>query len=120
MAHIRAKRGTVSALTADADEFGTMRAPDRGARGKPAMAGGAIREGAGETRTDDRVGGVHGFRGRSGPAKPVRLVTCGFLITGGEPSTVTVRVQFSDRSVDRAGIGTRPAKEGHQVHAIEC
>ena len=102
MAHIRAKRGTVSALTADADEFGTRRAPFSDARGQPAVAGEEIREGSAETGVERCARRDHGFQGRSAPARTVRLVTSGFLMTGGEPSTVTIRVQFSDRSVDRA------------------
>ena len=105
MAHIRAKRGTVSALTADADEFGTVRAR-QGARTKhrprSARAGGEIRVESGGTGTSASAARGCAFRGRSVPARPVRLDCFGFLTAGGEPSTMTVRVQFSDRSFDRA------------------
>src|SRR5882757_5003730 len=106
MAHIRAKRGTVSALAADADEFGAMRGQYRGARG----ARGERRPRADEkilwrisgTEAAGLAGGGCGLRGRNIPARPERLDSLGFLTAGGEPSTVTVRVQLSDRSFDRA------------------
>jgi hypothetical protein len=103
MAHIRAKRGTVSALTADADEFGTVRAP-AGARWKHrASVPGAKMIGMKlESGAVLRASGAGGFRERSLAARPACLGTWGFLRAGGEPSTVTVRVQFSDRSFDRA------------------
>ena len=103
MAHIRAKRGTVSALTADADEFGTMRAQP-GARWNDQLAGAGAEIGADAKSRGAglRCSGEDGFQGRNEPTRPLRLDTYGFLIAGSEPSTVTVRVQFSDRSFDRA------------------
>jgi len=122
MAHIRAKRGTVSALTADADEFGTMRAP-AGAREKdqPAAVGAEIGVGIRASGASLRASGAHGFRGSNIPARPVRLGTYGFLIACSEPSTVTVRVQFSDRSFDRA-TKRRPHfnSEPHNIARLFC
>ena len=106
MAHIRAKRGTVSALAADADEFGAMRTLSQ--TGERAREGRRPRAGAGILRGDCGTGaaelddGDRGLRGRNIPARPERLDFPGFLTAGGEPSTVTVGVQFSDRSFDRA------------------
>jgi hypothetical protein len=118
-------RGTVSALTADADEFGTMRAlhgAARSARGwRRPGAGAKILIGMVGTGAVDRAAGDHGFRGRNTPARPVRLDSFGFLTAGGEPSTVTVRVQFSDRSFDRA-TKRRPHfnSESHNIARSYC
>src|SRR5882672_4327662 len=106
MAHIRAMRGTVSALAADADEFGAMRTLSPGSAsargGRRRKAGARILQGISGTDVANRVSGGRGLRGRKTPAQPARLDFSGFLTAGGEPSTVTVRVQFSDRSFDRA------------------
>jgi len=78
MAHIRAKRGRVSATDETLMKFGRCARPDRGARGgKPDMDGGSNREEDdwGENQVDDRDRvwrhwGTHGFKGRKlRPAK---------------------------------------------------
>jgi len=83
MAHIRAMRGTVSALAADADEFGAMRTLSPGSAsargGRRRKAGARILQGISGTDVANRVSGGRGLRGRKTPAQPARLDFSGFL-----------------------------------------